>query len=168
MPSDSPQLPVLGIADAIIDRLRATRRLVLTAPTGSGKTTQVPQVIHRAAIGGDGIVVCQPRRLATRLVARRVATEMNVALGSLVGYQTRHDSAVSDDTRVRFVTEGLLLRHLRSQPQLPGVGVVVLDEFHERSVNADLTLALLKSLQRTGRPDLSIVVMSATLDADRG
>lgn len=166
MPSD---LPVLEIADAIVDQVRAHRRLVLTAPTGSGKTTQVPQIIYRSGLGADsggGIVVCQPRRLATRLVARRVAAEMNAALGSLVGYQTRHDSAVSSDTRVRFVTEGLLLRRLQSQPHLPGVGVVVLDEFHERSVNADLTLALLKRLQRTQRPDLAIVVMSATLDAD--
>jgi ATP-dependent helicase HrpB len=159
-------LPVLEIAGDIVRALSQGNRLVLTAPTGSGKTTQVPQILlNSGAIPGQ-VLVLQPRRLATRMVAQRVAQEMNSPLGQLVGYQTRHESRVSAATRIRFMTEGLFLRLLQSQPLLPGVGAVVLDEFHERSLAADMALGLTKTLQGKKRPDLKLMVMSATLDAD--
>jgi len=159
-------LPVNAIADDIAAHLREQHRLVLTAPTGSGKTTQVPQIIHQAGVTDRHLVVLQPRRLATRMVANRVAHEMNTSVGGLVGYQTRHDSQVNRDTRIRFMTEGLFLRLMQSDPQLRDVGCVVLDEFHERNLDADVALALLRRLQADARPDLRVVVMSATLDAD--
>ena len=163
-------LPVLAIQDQIITHLRDKNRLVLTAPTGSGKTTQVPQIVFRSGLvpAGQQIIVLQPRRLATRMVAARVASEMKATLGGLVGYQTRHDSAVSNATRIRFMTEGLMLRLLQRDPPLRGIGCVILDEFHERNLPADISLGLIRRLQEArtgGRPDLKLIVMSATLDA---
>jgi ATP-dependent helicase HrpB len=157
-------LPVRQIEDQLLGAVERGNRLVLTAPTGSGKTTQVPQMLL-GAVRGE-ILVLQPRRLAARLVAQRVAAELGVPLGGLVGYQTRHDSKVSADTRVRFLTEGLFLRRLQSDPQLKGVGAVVLDEFHERSLAADLSLGLVRRLQEGARADLRLLLMSATLDAE--
>lgn len=160
-------LPVVQLAPAIVDSLRRSPRLVLTAPTGSGKTTQLPQLLYRHWLTNQRIIVLQPRRLATRMVAQRVADELGCPLGSIVGYQTRHDSAVSPDTVIRFMTEGLLLRLLRSDPNLRRVGAVVIDEFHERTLAADMALGWVKRLQQTARPDLRLVVMSATLDTRR-
>jgi ATP-dependent helicase HrpB len=157
-------LPVRQIEEQLLSAVERGNRLVLTAPTGSGKTTQVPQMLL-GAVRGE-ILVLQPRRLAARLVAQRVAAELGVPLGGLVGYQTRHDSKVSADTRVRFLTEGLFLRRLQSDPLLKGVGAVVLDEFHERSLAADLSLGLVRRLQEGARPDLRLLLMSATLDAE--
>ena len=157
-------LPILEHQQEILSHLAAGNRLVLTAPTGSGKTTQIPQILYRAF--GARIAVLQPRRLATRLVARRVAVEMGVKLGGLVGYQTRHDSALSAGTSIRFLTEGLFLRILQSDPGLAAFDIVVLDEFHERSLEADTALGLLRRLQQDRRPDLALVVMSATLDTE--
>lgn len=163
-------LPVNAHAAAIVEHVRSGRPLVLSAPTGSGKTTQVPQILWRAAaevgIGDGRIVVLQPRRLATRMVAQRVAAELGAPVGGLVGFQTRHDSAVSAPTRVVFMTEGLFLRRMIASPELDGVSCVVLDEFHERSVDADLILALLVRLRESARRDLRLVVMSATLDVE--
>ncbi|MCC7193815.1 MAG: ATP-dependent helicase HrpB [Phycisphaeraceae bacterium] len=159
-------LPVLAVESDITRALAAGNRLVLAAPTGSGKTTQVPQILHRSGLlaADQTIIVLQPRRLATRMVARRVAQEMGSPLGRLVGYQTRHDSQISQQTRIRFMTEGLLLRLLQNDPDLSGIGAVVLDEFHERNLAADLSLGLLKQLQERTRPELRLLVMSATLD----
>lgn len=157
-------LPIREIEAAILAKLAARNRLVISAPTGSGKTTQVPQMLLRCESVKGQVIVLQPRRLATRMVARRVAEEMGVPLGGVVGYQTRHESHISRETRIRFMTEGLFLRLMQSDPNLPGVGAVVLDEFHERSLDADLSLGLLKQLQAERRPDLRVVVMSATLD----
>jgi ATP-dependent helicase HrpB len=148
----------------IVAALRSHGALVLTAPTGSGKTTQVPQMLLRSGIEGR-ILVLQPRRLATRVVARRVAEELDCEPGDLVGYQTRHERHLSHATRILFLTEGLFLRQLLANPELTGVGAVVLDEFHERSVAADLALGLCRRLRAGARPDLRLVVMSATLDA---
>ena len=143
-------LPILAHQEEILTHLAAGNRLVLTAPTGSGKTTQIPQILHHARQAR--IAILQPRRLATRLVAQRVADELEVELGGLVGYQTRHDSKVSANTRIRFLTEGLFLRLLQSDPKLDEFNIVVLDEFHERSVNADVTLGLIRRLQETAVP----------------
>ncbi|MFA6107667.1 MAG: ATP-dependent helicase HrpB [Candidatus Latescibacterota bacterium] len=159
-------LPVLAVESRIVSCLRQANRLVLTAPTGSGKTTQVPRILLRAELVPGQIVVLQPRRLATRLVAQHVARELGQPLGGLVGYQTRHDSQVSAATRLRFVTEGLFLRLVQSDPVLTGIGTVILDEFHERSLAADTALGLVRQLQEQQRPELRLVVMSATLDAE--
>ena len=136
---------------------------MLVAEPGSGKTTRVPPALL-GSVSGE-VVVLEPRRIAARLAARRVAWELGEPVGETVGYQIRFEEALGPRTRLRFVTEGILTRRLLSDPSLKGVSAVVLDEFHERHLESDLALALLKRLQRT-RPDLRIVVMSATLDAE--
>ena len=156
-----PSLP--EICAAVADR----RRLVLEAPPGAGKTTRVPRALFEAGLGGAGeILVLEPRRLAARMAARRVAEEMGQKLGETVGCTMRFEDVSSPATRIRFVTEGVLTRRLVRDPGLEGVSIVVLDEFHERHVHADVALALLARLTRERRPDLGIVVMSATLEAD--
>lgn len=160
-------LPIHDVRNQITAALRQSNRLVLAAPTGSGKTTQTPQFIHHDLKPAGRIIVLQPRRIAARMMAKRVAQEMNSPLGKLVGYQTRHDSNISDENAIRFMTEGLLLRLLQSNPTLSDVSVVMLDEFHERNLAGDAALAMLKHLQETSRADLKIVVMSATLDVQQ-
>ena len=165
MPQTS--LPIWQIQDAITCALRAGNRLVLVAPTGSGKTTQVPQMLLDAGLAGDKkIVILQPRRVAARTVAARVAWERNSPLGAQVGYQIRFEDQTSLGTRICFVTEGILLRWLQDDRTLAEVGVVLFDEFHERNLLSDVALALVKQLQQTRRPDLKMVVMSATLEAE--
>jgi ATP-dependent helicase HrpB len=156
-------LPVDAILPAIIDSLNRQPNLVIEAPPGAGKTTRVPPALL-GIVSGE-VVVLEPRRIAARMAARRVAWEIGEQPGETVGYQVRFEEAVGPRTRLRFVTEGVLTRRLLSDPYLKGVAAVVLDEFHERHIESDLALALLKRLQRK-RPDLRIVVMSATLDAD--
>ncbi len=147
--------------------LTTGNRLVLVAATGSGKTTQVPQMVLDAGLAGSGrIVVLQPRRVAARTVAARVAWERGGRLGDEVGYQIRFEDHTGADTRICFVTEGILLRWLQDDPQLSRVNVVLFDEFHERNLLSDVALALVKDIQRTRRPGLRIVVMSATLEAE--
>lgn len=158
-------LPIYALESALVVSLRKSNRLILQAPTGSGKSTQVPQILLDHALAGVGeIVVLQPRRLATRMLARRVAAERNGRLGEEVGYQIRLDRVCSARTRIRFVTEGVLLRQMLSDPRLPGVSVIIFDEFHERHLYGDITLAKALSLQEDFRPDLKLVVMSATLE----
>ena len=160
-------LPVDAILPEIVSSLSRHPNLVIEAPPGAGKTTRVPPALfgfsHRIPEGE--VVVVEPRRIAARLAARRVAWEMGEQLGGTVGYQVRFEEVVGPGTRLRFVTEGVLTRRLLSDPFLKDVSVVVLDEFHERHLEGDLALALLKRLQCT-RTDLRIVVMSATLDSD--
>ncbi|MBM4115504.1 MAG: ATP-dependent RNA helicase, partial [Phycisphaerae bacterium] len=160
-------LPVRRLADMIEARLRAHATLVLSAETGSGKTTQVPQILLERSLVEGEVVVLQPRRLAARSVARRVAQEMGVELGGLVGFQTRFERASGPSTRIRFVTDGLFVRQLQSDPSLRGVGCVVLDEFHERGLHTDMAAGFVRRLQAGVRQDLKLVVMSATLDRDR-
>lgn len=158
-------LPIHELADRIVTALQASPRLILQAPTGSGKSTQVPQILLDRGLAAEGeIVVLQPRRLATRMLAARVAQERGVKLGGEVGYQIRLDKVVSAQTRIRFVTEGVLLRQMLSNPTLPGVSAILFDEFHERHLYGDITLARALELQERHRPDLRLVVMSATLD----
>jgi ATP-dependent helicase HrpB len=160
-------LPIWEIHAQIVETLRAGNRLVLVAPTGSGKTTQVPQMLLDAGLAGEKkIVVLQPRRVAARTVAARVAWERNCPLGGEVGYQIRFDDQTSLGTRISYVTEGILLRWLQDDRKLSNVGVVLFDEFHERNLLSDVGLALLKHLQGTQRPDLKLAVMSATLEAE--
>ena len=160
-------LPIWEIHSQIVETLRSGNRLVLVAPTGSGKTTQVPQMLLDAGLAGDKkIVVLQPRRVAARTVAARVAWERRCPIGGEVGYQIRFDDQTGLGTRISYVTEGILLRWLQDDRKLADVGVVLFDEFHERNLLSDVALALLKQLQRTERPDLKIGVMSATLEAE--
>ncbi len=156
-------LPIESLLPSIVASLAATPKLVIEAPPGAGKTTRVPAAI--LAAGMDEVLVLEPRRLAARLAARRVATELGEQLGETVGYQVRFEDVTGPRTRLRFLTEGVLTRRLLSDPTLRGVKTVVLDEFHERHLDGDLALALLLDLQRRKRPDLRLVVMSATLDA---
>ena len=163
-------LPIWQIHSQIVSVLQTGNRLVLVAPTGSGKTTQVPQMLLEAGLadvsGEKKIVVLQPRRVAARTVAARVAWERKCPLGGEVGYQIRFDDQTSLGTRICFVTEGILLRWLQDDPELREVGLILFDEFHERNLLSDVALALAKQLQKTRRPDLKIAVMSATLDAE--
>src|SRR5208283_5551551 len=159
-------LPIYELEAAVVASLRGAGRVIVQAPTGSGKSTQIPQILLRHGFLDAGqVVVLQPRRLAARMLARRVAEEMGDELGGAVGYQIRLESRVSERTRIRFVTEGILLRQMTFDPQLRGVSAVIFDEFHERHLYADITLAGALRLQRDSRPDLKIIVMSATLDA---
>ncbi|MEO7600106.1 MAG: ATP-dependent helicase HrpB [Opitutus sp.] len=160
-------LPIYELESAVVSSLRAQGRLMVQAPTGSGKSTQIPQMLlQHGLVGGRGeVVVLQPRRLAARLLAKRVAGEMGSALGDVVGYQIRLESRVSERTRIRFVTEGILLRQMSFDSQLRGVAAVVFDEFHERHLYGDISLARAIQIQQSTRPDLKIIVMSATLDA---
>ena len=164
MPINTANLPIFDVANALLDGIAQTGRAVLSAPTGSGKSTQVPQILlDRAGIEGE-IVVLQPRRLAARLLAKRVAAERGVKLGDEVGYQIRFENVVSPRTRIRFVTEAILLRQILEDPLLKGVGAVVFDEFHERHLTSDLSLACALESVADRRPDLKLIVMSATLD----
>lgn len=168
MSQDPRTLPIYEVEQPLLDAVRAHGRLVVQAPTGSGKSTQIPQMLARAGLLHEGqVVVLQPRRIAARMLARRVADEMGVALGAEVGYQVRLESRVSARTAIRYVTEGVLLRQMVADPQLRGVAVVVFDEFHERHLYGDITLGRALQLQRTTRPDLRIIVMSATLETER-
>ncbi len=159
-------LPIWQVHSQIVQTLREGNRLVLVAPTGSGKTTQIPQMLLDGGIGGGRIIVLQPRRVAARTVAARVAWERRCALGGEVGYQIRFEDRTSLGTRICFVTEGILLRWLQDDPALQDIGAVLFDEFHERNLLSDVALALVKRLQQTRRPDLRMVVMSATLEVE--
>lgn len=183
MPSDPlvPALPVLQHAEQIVRQLREAQRLVLVAETGSGKTTQVPQILARAGVTDAGrIVVLQPRRLAARAVARRVAHEMGSREGDLVGWRTRFDRNESERTRILFMTDGLFVRMATGRGGLEGISTVIVDEFHERGLSSDLAVGLVLRAQarsplRGRRADAAgggggapaLLVMSATLDAAR-
>ncbi|WP_415836562.1 DEAD/DEAH box helicase, partial [Palleronia rufa] len=157
------ELPI----DAVLGELRAALasagRAVLQAPPGAGKTTRVPLALLEQIPGR--IVMLEPRRLAARAAAERMARTLGERVGATVGYAVRGDRVVSEATRIEVVTEGILTRRLQRDPGLEGVGCVIFDEFHERSLNADLGLALVWEVRQALRADLAVVVMSATLDA---
>ena len=170
-PSDSKapswrDLPAMALREPLRAAMGDPGAAVVVAPTGSGKTTGIPILLAEDPSIRGQIVVLQPRRLATRVTAQRVADLLGVALGGdEVGFATRHERAITQRSRIRFLTEGLFLRQMLDRPDLAGIGAVVLDEFHERSLDADLLFGLVRSL-REKRRDLRFVVMSATLAAD--
>jgi ATP-dependent RNA helicase HrpB len=158
-------LPIHEIETRLLATLAIQRRVILTAPTGSGKSTQVPQMLLDGGLLGSGqIVILQPRRLPARMLAGWVAKQRKGKLGEEVGYQIRLDNVTSPATRIRYVTEGVLLRQILNDPKLLGVNAVIFDEFHERHLYGDITLSRALQIQETLRPDLFIIVMSATLD----
>ena len=160
------ELPIYELEPRLIAAVRDQGRLIVQAPTGSGKSTQVPQMLlNHGLLGAGEVVVLQPRRLAARMLAKRVAEEVGTKLGDIVGYQIRLDSRVSKATRIRFVTEGILLRQMSFDQSLRGISAIIFDEFHERHLYGDISLARALQIQQSTRPDLKIIVMSATLDA---
>ncbi|RME92143.1 MAG: ATP-dependent helicase HrpB [Verrucomicrobia bacterium] len=165
------RLPIYELEEALVRGWRAGEHLIVCAPTGSGKSTQIPQILLRRGLleteGRPGqLIILQPRRLAARLLAARVAQELGVRLGAEVGYSIRFENVAGRETRIRFVTEGVLLRQMLEDPELPGVAGLIFDEFHERHLYGDITLAKAIELQETRRPDLRLAVMSATLDVE--
>lgn len=162
---DMTDLPIDPVLPALMDALRAHGRAVLQAPPGAGKTTRVPLAMLDADLTNGRILMLEPRRLAARAAAERLAESLNEPAGQTIGYRMRGDSKTSAATRVEVVTEGILTRMIQSDPDLTGIGAIIFDEFHERSLNADLGLALSWEIRSILRPDLMILVMSATLDA---
>ncbi|MEJ8325276.1 ATP-dependent helicase HrpB [Kosakonia sacchari] len=160
-------LPVAAVLPEILSALRAAPQVLLSAPTGAGKSTWLPlQLLQQGDITGR-ILLLEPRRLAARNVAQRLAELLNEKPGETVGYRMRAETCVGPNTRLEVVTEGILTRLVQQDPELSGVGLVILDEFHERSLQADLALALLLDVQQGLRDDLKLLVMSATLDNSR-
>ena len=159
-------LPIDAVIPGFLDALRSSPAVVLTAPPGTGKTTRIPPAILKSGICPAGIIVMlQPRRMAARAAAARMAKERRERVGATVGYQVRFDKKASKDTRILVVTEGILTRRFLTDPLLEGVACVILDEFHERSVHVDLALAFCRELMEV-RENLRLVVMSATLETD--
>src|SRR5260370_26106225 len=162
-----PQLPIDAVVPEVLAALKEHGRVVIQAPTGAGKTTRVPPALLDAGLAGTKrIVMLEPRRLAARAAARRMADECVGILGVEVGYQVRFDKKFSAHTRILVVTEGILVRMLHDDPFLDSVGIVIFDEFHERSLDNDLSLGMVRRVRQTVRPDLMVVLMSATLAAE--
>ncbi|MDQ1497053.1 MAG: ATP-dependent helicase HrpB, partial [Actinomycetota bacterium] len=161
-------LPVEECVPALRTALAADGQAVLQAPPGAGKTTVVPlRLLDEPWLAGGRIVMLEPRRLATRAAARRMAALLGEDVGGTVGYRTRDERRTGPRTRIEVVTEGILTRRLQQDPSLPGVGLVIFDEFHERNLHADLALALTLDARPALRPDLRLLVMSATIDTAR-
>ncbi|HEV7730984.1 MAG TPA: ATP-dependent helicase HrpB [Candidatus Binatia bacterium] len=164
-PATQP-LPIDPLLPAVVDALRTGSRLVLRAAPGAGKTTRVPAALLDAGVAPGRVLVLEPRRIAARAAAEFVARARGGSVGAEVGYRVRFEQRGGSSTRLWFLTEGVFGRQLTDDPFLDGVGVVVLDEFHERHLQGDLALAVVRELQETVRPDLKLVVMSATLETE--
>lgn len=161
-----PPLPIDGVVDRVIEALRVAGAVVVSAPPGAGKTTRIPPAILDAGLASAGrVIVVQPRRLAARMCAQRIAGERCCPLGEEIGYQVRFERRCGRTTRLLIVTEGVLLRYLHDDPCLEDCSAVVFDEFHLRRLDTDVAMAMVRRLRDTVRPDLKVVTMSATLDA---
>lgn len=160
-------LPIEELREKIVTSLQTSNRLIIEAPTGSGKSTQVPQFLLESGLLEKGrAVILQPRRLAARMLATRVTHERDTKLGQEVGYCIRHDLKYSAETKLLFVTEGILLRQMLEDLSLSNISILIFDEFHERHLYSDISLMQALRLQESTRPDLKIIVMSATLDTE--
>jgi ATP-dependent helicase HrpB len=159
------RLPIDPVLPELVEHLRAQGSAVLQAPPGAGKTTRVPLAMLEAELTSQKIIMLEPRRLAARAAAERMAQSLGEQPGETVGYRVRGDAKTSGKTRIEVVTEGILTRMIQSDPELSGIGAVIFDEFHERSLNADLGLALCLEITGALRDDLILLAMSATLDA---
>lgn len=166
MPTLHP-LPIDEVLPQVVAALRQSSCAVLRAPPGAGKTTRVPPALLDVGLAEKGkILVLQPRRVAARATAARMSNERGTRLGEEVGYQVRFDSRTGPRTKIEVITEGILLRMLHEQPFLEGIAAVIFDEFHERSLSSDLALGMVRQIQQSVRPDLKVLVMSATLAAE--
>ncbi|HTP38721.1 MAG TPA: ATP-dependent helicase HrpB, partial [Steroidobacteraceae bacterium] len=166
--SSTPSFPITPLLPDICASLAAHPRLVLEAPPGAGKTTQVPiALLDQPWLAGGKILMLEPRRIAARAAAQFMARQQGEEVGQTVGYRIRFESKVSAATRIEVVTEGILTRMIQDDPELPGIAAILFDEFHERHLAGDLGAALVLDVQGTLRPELRIVVMSATLDGER-
>lgn len=162
-----PELPVSRERDTLLGLLREQQILVVAGETGSGKSTQLPKICLEAGLAEAGLIgITQPRRIAARSLAARVAEELNVAVGGMVGYQVRFSDRSGDDTQIKFMTDGILLAEIQRDPDLRAYRCLIIDEAHERSLNIDFLLGYLKRLCRQ-RPDLTLIVTSATIDVEK-
>lgn len=162
------QYPVLEIIPSLKQSLEKNPVVILQAPPGAGKSTVLPlQLLHEPWLKDKKMIMLEPRRLAARSVALRMAEELDEEAGATIGYRVRFESVVSKQTRIEVVTEGILTRMIQSDNSLEGVGLVIFDEFHERSLQADLALALCHQAQQLLRDDLRILIMSATLEGEK-
>jgi ATP-dependent helicase HrpB len=165
MPAETFPLPILEVLPGVKAALSGGTRLILSAPPGAGKTTGIPPaLLHEPWLRGKKIILLEPRRLAARAAAQRIAGMLGETVGQTVGYRIRLENRVGPGTRIEILTEGILTRCLHTDPVLEGAGIVIFDEFHERSLHADLGLALCLEVQQALREDLRLMVMSATLD----
>lgn len=161
-------LPIYQVLDELKTSIQNSPTVVLQAPPGAGKTTVVPlELLDAPWLKGRKIIILEPRRLAAKTAAYRMAEQLNESVGQTVGYRVRMESKVSAQTRIEVVTEGILTRRIQNDPDLSDIGLIIFDEFHERSINADLGLALSLEVQQALRDDLRIIIMSATIDGDR-
>ena len=157
--------PIEDVLPRLLETFKQTNNVVLSAPTGAGKTTQVPIALLASGwMAEKKLIMLEPRRLAARRAAEYMAAQLGESVGQTVGYRIRGEAIVSRETRIEVVTEGVLTRLLQRDPELPNVAVIIFDEFHERSIHADLGLAFTLDVQEHLRNDLRILVMSATLD----
>jgi ATP-dependent helicase HrpB len=163
-----PRFPIHDLLPQVLASLARIPRLVLEAPPGAGKTTQVPlALLDQPWLAGGKILLLEPRRIAARAAAEFMAAQLGEAVGETVGYRIRFEAKISSRTRIEVVTEGILTRLLQSDPELPGIGAILFDEFHERHLHGDLGAALALDVQASLRPELRLLVMSATLDGER-
>ncbi|MBX9851774.1 MAG: ATP-dependent helicase HrpB, partial [Cytophagaceae bacterium] len=165
--SVSDRLPILEIIPELRKTLSSHNTIILQAPPGAGKSTVLPlEILNENWLSGKKILMLEPRRLATRAVATRMASLLNEDVGETVGYRVRFENKISSKTRIEVITEGILTRMLQQDNSLEGIGLVIFDEFHERSLHADLALALCREAQQVLREDLKLLIMSATLDGE--
>lgn len=160
------QLPIDDVLPALQTQLDARAQLILKAPPGAGKSTRLPLVLLQQEAVAGKIVMLEPRRLAARNIARYLASQLGEQVGETVGLRVRGETRVSNKTKLEIVTEGVMTRMLQQDPELTGIDLLIFDEFHERSIHADTSLALALEVQEALRDDLKLLVMSATLDAD--
>ncbi|MFM7855124.1 MAG: DEAD/DEAH box helicase, partial [Flammeovirgaceae bacterium] len=160
--------PVLEIISELKEKLRSNKIVILQAPPGAGKSTVLPlELLNEQWLDNQKMVMLEPRRLAARSVAMRMANLRNEEVGNTIGYQVRFENVTHEQTRIHVVTEGILTRKIQTDNSLEGIGLVIFDEFHERSLQADLALALCLQVQQLLRPEMRILIMSATLDGEK-